>query len=173
MYTSYITATDYVDKTIEMAVKGGTSKNLYTIELSKKEVPKKVTKAEDSVMVVDNFGDIKNTVEGINVKFPFKKFDLTIRAYGILDRIVELVRDDKDVNLIVIGHTCDIGTHEDNQELSIKRAENIKEYLIGRGISPDRIEIEAYGETRPAADNSTEEGRSKNRRAQFILYKSK
>ncbi|MEJ2567327.1 MAG: OmpA family protein [candidate division WOR-3 bacterium] len=66
-----------------------------------------------------------------------------------------------------------VETSEDNQILSEKRAENVKEYLVGRGISPDRISTEAYGETRPVAPNDTEENRKKNRRVQFILYRKK
>ncbi|MEJ2307286.1 MAG: OmpA family protein [candidate division WOR-3 bacterium] len=116
---------------------------------------------------------MKNTVEGISIRFPFKKFDITARGYGILDRIVELIRDNEDVYLIAIGHTCSIGTYEDNQMLSEKRAENVKEYLIGRGISAYRISTEAFGETKPVADNDTEENRKKNRRVQFILYRKK
>jgi outer membrane protein OmpA-like peptidoglycan-associated protein len=172
VYVSHITSEGYFDKEIEMIVKGEIGKNLYTVELNKKVIPEKPIEAKDSVTVVDDFGDIKNTVEGISVKFSFKKFDLTPRAYGILDRVVELVREDKNIKLIVIGHTCSIGTYEYNQELSERRAENVKEYLIGRGISPDRISTEAYGETRPIADNDTEENRKKNRRVQFILYRN-
>jgi OOP family OmpA-OmpF porin len=55
--------------------------------------------------------------------------------------------------------------------LSENRAEEVKEYLIWRGISPGRIKTEAYGERRPVAANDTEENREKNRRVQFILYK--
>jgi len=173
MYTSHISATNYTDKKIEMAVKGGTSTNLYTIELSKIEKPKKPVKAEDSVKIIDNFEEIKDQVESISIKFPLGEFKLTSRAYGILDRIVELIRDDKGVNLIIIGHTCDIGSYEFNQKLSEQRAKNVKEYLIGRGISPAQMSTEAYGETKPIADNSTEEGRIRNRRAEFILYRIK
>jgi len=174
MYTSHISATNYVDRKIEMAVKGGISENLYTIELSKKEIPKKPDKVKDSVEIYD-FGDLKNQVEGISIKFPLGEFKLTSRAYGILDRIVELIGigDDKGINLLIIGHTCDIGSYEFNQKLSEQRAENVKEYLIGRGISPARMSTEAYGERKPIANNNTEEGRKKNRRAQFILYKKK
>jgi len=172
MYTSHISATDYVDRKIEMAVKGGISKNLYTIELSKKEIPKKPDKVKDSVEIYD-FGDLKNQVEGISIKFPLGEFKLTSRAYGILDRIVELIGEDKGINLLIIGHTCDIGSYEFNQKLSEQRAGNVKEYLIGRGIPPARMSTEAYGERKPIADNDSEENRKKNRRAQFILYKKK
>ena len=173
LYISHITSEGYVDKKIEMLVKGEVGGNLYAVELNKKAIPEKPIEAKDSIVVVDNFGDIKNTVEGINIKFIFREFDLSARAYGILDRIVELIRGDESINLIVIGHTCSIGSYEENQTLSEKRAEAVKDYLIGRGISPDRINTEAYGERRPIADNDTEENRKKNRRVQFILYRKK
>ena len=171
IYTSFISARGYKDKEIAMAVKGGTSKNLYTIELSKIEEQKKPVTPADSVKIIDNFEEIKDQVEGISIKFPLGEFKLTSRAYGVVDRIVELIGNDKGINLLIIGHTCSLGTHEFNQKLSEKRAENVKEYLIGRGIPAERISIEAYGETKPLADNSTEEGKTKNRRAQFVLLR--
>jgi len=173
MYTSFISATGYRDKEIAMAVKGGTSKNFYTIELNKIEEPKKPVKAEDSVKIIDNFEEIKDQVEGISIKFPFSKADLTPRAHSILNRIIELISGNQDVRLLIIGHTCSIGTYETNQRLSKKRAESVKTYLIGRGIPAEKISTEAYGETKPIADNSTEEGRIRNRRAEFILYRIK
>ena len=173
VYPTSISAPGYTDRKIAMAVKGGNSKNFYTITLSKIGESKEPVEPEDSIEVVDNFEGIKDQVEGINIKFPLSGFDLSARAYGILDRIVELVKDDESVSLMVIGHTCDIGTYEENQVLSEKRADNVKGYLIGRGISPDRISTEAYGERKPIADNDTEENRKKNRRVQFILYRRK
>ncbi len=173
LYTSFITAAGYRNKEIEMTVKGGTSKNFYTIELNKIEEPKKPVKAEDSIRIIDNFEEIKDQVEGISIKFPLGEFKLTPRAYGISDRIVELIGNDKGINLLIIGHTCDIGSYEFNQKLSEKRAGNVKEYLIGRGIPAEKISTEAYGETKPLADNSTEAGRIRNRRAELIVKRSR
>ncbi len=173
IYTSFISAAGYKDKEIAMAVKGGTSKNLYTIELSKIEEQKKPVTAADSVRIIDNFEEIKDQVEGISIRFPLNRADLTPRALSILNRIIELIRDNKDVRLLIIGHTCSLGTYEANQKLSEKRAESVKKYLIGRGILPEKISIEGYGETNPIATNNTEAGRIKNRRAEFILYRIK
>jgi outer membrane protein OmpA-like peptidoglycan-associated protein len=169
MYIAHITSEDYFDRTIEMAVKR--EPNMYTIELNKKEIPKEPLRAEDSLVIVDNFGDIKDEVEGISIKFPINRAELTPRAHRILDRIVELVSASEDVYLLIIGHTCSLGSDEANQRLSEKRAENVKTYLIGRGIPAGKITTEGYGESRPLASNSTEEGRIRNRRAEFILYR--
>jgi outer membrane protein OmpA-like peptidoglycan-associated protein len=171
VYIAHITSEGYFNKKIKMVVKGEVSRNLYTVELNKKSIPKKPIEAKGSIFSVDDFEGVKNTVEGMRVKFIFKEFDLSSRAYEVLDRIVELIGNDEDINIIVIGHTCAVGTYEDNQILSENRAEEVKEYLIWRGISPGRIKTEAYGERRPVAANDTEENREKNRRVQFILYK--
>lgn len=172
IYTLRIMATDYIDKTIKMGVKGVETQNQYTIELSKKETPKKAIKTEIPARAAGDFENIKKTIDGMIIKFPSKNYELTVRAYSILDTIVELISDDENINIIVIGHTCSLGKEEDNQVLSEFRAEKVKEYMIWCGISPGRIRTEAYGETKPIAPNSTEESRRKNRRVEFILYKN-
>jgi outer membrane protein OmpA-like peptidoglycan-associated protein len=173
MYTAHITSEGYFDKNIEMAVKREQDGNLYTVELNKKEVPKEIIRAEDSVVIVDNFENIKDQVEGISIRFPVNRADLTPRADRILDRIIELISTNEDVYLLIIGHTCSLGSDEANQKLSERRAESVKAYLIERGIPVGKITTEGYGERKPLASNSTEEGRIKNRRAEFILYRMK
>ena len=140
--------------------------------MNKKEIPKPPVETEEPVEA-DVFGDLKDTVEGVTVIFPLAEFKLTPRAYGVLDRIVSLIRNNERVNLRIVGHACSLGTVEFNQKLSEQRAGNVKEYLMGRGLSSLRLSTEAYGETKPIADNSTEEGRRRNRRVQFILSRRK
>jgi outer membrane protein OmpA-like peptidoglycan-associated protein len=172
IYNALISATEYKDKKIAMTVKGGMSKNFYTVELSKIRKERKPMTAEDSVKIIENFTGIKNEVEGISIRFPLNKSDLTPRAHSILNRIIGLIKDNKDVYLLIIGHTCSLGTYEANQKLSEKRAESVKRYLIERGIPAIKISTEGYGETDPIATNNTEAGRIKNRRAEFILYRT-
>jgi outer membrane protein OmpA-like peptidoglycan-associated protein len=171
MYIAHIKSEGYFDKKIELAVKGESSTSLLTIGLDKKGIPEKVISAEDSVVIVDNFGDVRDEVEGISIRFSVNRAQLTSRAHRILDRIVELISANEDVYLLIIGHTCSLGSRAANQKLSEQRAESVKAYLIERGIPADKITTEGYGETDPIADNSTEEGRIKNRRAEFILYR--
>jgi len=171
MYIAHITSEGYFDKAIEMPVKREPSVNMYTIELNKKEIVKKTFGAEDSLVIVDNFEDIKDEVEGISIKFPLNRAELTPRAHRILDRIIELISANEDVYLLIIGHTCSLGSDEANQRLSERRAESVKTYLVGRGIPANKITTEGYGERRPLASNNTEEGRIRNRRAEFILYR--
>jgi outer membrane protein OmpA-like peptidoglycan-associated protein len=173
IYNSFVSATGYKDRKISMMVKEELDKNLYTIELAEIEDTVKPEELQDSVEIINKFEYIKSEIEGISIKFPFRKADLTPIARDKLKGIIKLISDNKDVNLLVIGHTCSIGISKTNQRLSERRAESVKKYLIEHHISADRISTKGYGETKPVADNSTEEGRIKNRRAEFILYQAK
>ena len=75
----------------------------------------------------------------------------------------------KDLRLLIQGHTDDIGGADFNLNLSRKRAERVREFLVKNGISEDRLTNEGLGESRPVADNSTEAGRSQNRKIEFIV----
>ncbi|MDX1627874.1 MAG: OmpA family protein [Fulvivirga sp.] len=75
---------------------------------------------------------------------------------------------------LIEGYTDNVGSRESNLQLSKKRAEEIKSYLINNhDIDPAKIEVSAYGESNPVATNATEEGRSKNRRVEIIVFPSK
>jgi len=71
--------------------------------------------------------------------------------------------------LTIEGHTDSRGSDAHNQDLSYKRAGAVRDYLIARGISPDRLQAAGYGKTRPIADNTSPEGRAQNRRVEIII----
>lgn len=71
----------------------------------------------------------------------------------------------------VTGHTDFVGTQQYNNELGLKRAQSVKNYLVSKGIPEGRITIDSRGEDQPAADNITSAGRSKNRRAEISIKK--
>ncbi len=101
----------------------------------------------------------------LNVEFEFDK--AVVRAiYGDeIAAVANAMRNQPDIELVLEGHTCSIGTEEYNQGLSERRVAAVKERIVqDYGIDPNRITTVGYGETRPIADNSTEEGRARNRR---------
>ncbi|MFN5183037.1 MAG: DUF5723 family protein [Bacteroidota bacterium] len=75
----------------------------------------------------------------------------------------------KDWKLKLVGHTDNQGTPDSNLKLSEKRAKAVMKYLVSKGIAADKIIVEWYGHTKPIADNSTEEGRQKNRRVNMSI----
>jgi len=80
------------------------------------------------------------------------------------DGILAELKADPKAKVEIEGYTDADGADEFNLALSKRRAKTVKDYLISRGIKADRITTNAYGEQKPVADNSTEEGKSKNRR---------
>lgn len=86
-----------------------------------------------------------------------------------LQEIFEFLNDNKDVRIRIIGHTDAVGSEEDNLRLSEGRAQSVKDNIVSRGISADRIETLGKGESEPRADNDTEEGRAQNRRVEFEI----
>jgi len=88
-------------------------------------------------------------------------------SYGELERLAELLQNNPNLTIRIEGHTDNVGKPEDLQRLSEQRAEAIREFLIGKGILPNRIETVGYGAQRPINDNSTEELRAQNRRVEI------
>ncbi|HNB44104.1 MAG TPA: OmpA family protein, partial [Burkholderiaceae bacterium] len=85
-------------------------------------------------------------------------------------KLDDLVGKVKDINLeviIAVGHTDSDGSDAMNQKLSVARAEAVKQYLVGKGVEQNRVYTEGKGEKQPVADNSTKEGKQKNRRVEI------
>lgn len=102
-----------------------------------------------------------------NIFFDFDKYDLKPESFLELNRIVKILDENPDVRIHIEGHTDSIGTDEYNLQLSRKRAESVRNYLVSKGISTDRIAIFGFGSTMPIATNATEEGRALNRRVEI------
>ncbi len=88
-----------------------------------------------------------------------------------LKHLVQLMEDNPDISISIHGHTDNVGSPDDNQVLSLDRSESIKNYLVQSGVGGSRIACKGFGETRPIDTNDTEEGRSRNRRSEFIILK--
>ncbi len=101
----------------------------------------------------------------------FDHEDSAIRADSapVLDQAVRLLLENRKVNVEVEGHTDDRGIDAYNLYLSQLRADTVRRYLIDRGVDAERLKAIGRGETQPVAPNETVEGRSKNRRVEFVV----
>ncbi len=107
------------------------------------------------------------TLGGAN--FDFNKAEVRPEGRTVLDGVVKTLKDNADTKVVIEGHTDSVGGDAYNKKLSERRAEAIKRYLVRQGIDAGRIRTVGYGKTKPVADNSTEEGRAKNRRAEVVV----
>ena len=101
------------------------------------------------------------------VNFQSGKAILTQNSYKILDQVYESLAEWTNVRLEIQGHTDSQGGSEYNRNLSQKRADAVKFYLVEKGIDPSRLQAIGYGEESPIAENSTAAGRAKNRRVEL------
>lgn len=104
--------------------------------------------------------------------FDFDSALLTPQAQRQIDRFMAELKGMDETQLVVAGHTDNIGAEDYNFELGQKRAMSVARYLIGyKGIDPMRVTAVSYGASAPLADNRTREGRRKNRRIEILVYK--
>ena len=128
--------------------------------------------------------EIKNTVpdatvervgEGIivefnsNVLFGFDESNLSDDAKINLDKLVKVLNSYADTDIEVQGHTDSKGSVSYNQALSERRANTVSAYLDTKGISAGRLTIKGFGETAPKYENNTADGRTGNRRVEFMI----
>lgn len=102
------------------------------------------------------------------IHFAFNRARIRSQSFGILDTVVQVLNDYPDITLEIQGHTDARGGDRYNQRLSEQRAAAVRQYLIGKGIAESRLASQGYGETQPIESNSTEEGRARNRRVEFL-----
>lgn len=104
-----------------------------------------------------------------NVYFDFGKSSLRPESYPALDQLAELLRLQPTMVIEIAGHTDNIGSPQSNLQLSQARAEAVRQYLIKKGINPNRLIARGYGDMQPIAPNTTEEGRQLNRRTEVRI----
>jgi outer membrane protein OmpA-like peptidoglycan-associated protein len=148
---------DYFDKQVGIEVEPGATIGL---DLPMSRVPKK------KLVVVKK----KQIVIKRQIQFEFDSATIKPKSYVILDWVAQVLKDNPQIELVEIqGHTDDRGTAEYNLELSQKRADAVREYLVSSGIDPDRLVAKGYGETKPLEPNVTAKGRARNRRVEFHI----
>ena len=104
-----------------------------------------------------------------NVFFNTDKYDLQSQSQSELNKLVQLLEHNPSLSISIEGHTDNVGNEGHNMVLSENRAKSVYDYLISKGISTERLAYKGLGETKPIADNNTEEGKARNRRTSFVV----
>ena len=104
-----------------------------------------------------------------NIGFQSGSAKLTQESYPYLDQLAQIMKDNPDCWVKLDGHTDNTGSDAINNKISQQRVDSIKDYLIEKGINPNRIVAKGHGSSKPIAPNDTAEGRAKNRRVEINL----
>ena len=102
------------------------------------------------------------------ITFETGKSDIKSESQPIVDQVVEMLKQNPDLIVSVEGHTDNVGSDKSNKTLSENRAKSVMTALISGGIEKSRLSSMGWGATKPIEDNSTEEGRFKNRRVEIV-----
>ncbi len=120
-------------------------------KVEKEEEPPEIKEAYDNLLFETNKSIIKSS------------------SFDSLNELAEYLKSVPENTLKLVGHTDNVGSDSNNMTLSKNRANSVKDFLVGKGVSDSQISTEGKGETQPIESNDTNDGRAKNRRVEFIL----
>jgi outer membrane protein OmpA-like peptidoglycan-associated protein len=147
-----------------------TKENIYTVSqnIDLKDI-KQYTEIERNLYLTPI--QAGSTVRMNNLFFVTGKSEINKWSYPELQRLIDLMKSHKKMEVEIAGHTDNVGSDKINNALSLERANSVRDYLISNGIEGERLIAKGYGKTKPLEKNDTEEGRQKNRRVDFTILK--
>ena len=165
-----------IDGNTELLLKKGSSHILVVEKLALKfefgqfDIPKKEGKfVMEENLQIKLITQYKRTYR-LDVHFAPNRSDLYPAAKKEVDNLLGEMQKNPTMKVEVAGHTDNVGDDKLNMQVSQKRANAIKSYLVEKGVAEKRIVAKGYGETAPVGDNATEDGRNRNRRIEIRMF---
>ena len=144
----------------------------HKMDKAKKEAEAVQNAQVESVKDANGLDAVKVTFDS-GILFATNKADLNQASKSSLQQFAEVLKQNADCDVAIIGHTDNTGSDAINNPLSEKRAMSVSNYLRSLGVSASQIKsVEGQGSVNPVADNSTAEGRKQNRRVEVYMYAS-
>lgn len=141
------------------------------VERIRKEREEEMNRLQEAL---SRIADTRRTALGLvmnlgsdTINFDFDKADLRPANKELLSRIAGVLLTSSGYRVQIFGHTDDIGTQEYNQELSLRRAEAVRNYMVEAGLDPSIITVKGFGKSNPLVEGSSAEARAKNRRVEI------
>ena len=136
---------------------------------------KKMEQTESKLKEMEEL-NAKQTSRGLvltlgDVLFETGKATLLPGAQRAIDKLAQFLEENPEREVLIEGHTDNVGSATYNLDLSLRRAQAVKEALAAKGIDPERIHARGYGERYPVASNSDAAGRQRNRRVEIVILK--
>ncbi|WP_172915665.1 OmpA family protein [Capnocytophaga canimorsus] len=147
---------------------GGAAGSIIGNQMDKqaKKIEEEIPGAE--VKRVDE-GIIVTFDENSGVYFDTNKSEVNAPSQEILNRLVGVLNEYSQTNVVIVGHTDSTGSNKYNMTLSEKRAKSVTNFFISKGLQQQRFTTQWFGEEKPEYDNATPEGRAKNRRVNVVI----
>lgn len=146
---------------VEIVPTGDGSDYYMTIVL--KELMKQDVTASDMFNALNRDGRI-----ALYINFDTGKSIIRDESRPIIEQVVQMMRSNPDLKLSIEGHTDNVGSPASNKTLSEERARSVSAAIVAQGIASERLSSSGYGQDKPLGENSTEEGRAKNRRVELV-----
>jgi len=137
--------------------------NDYYLTIVIKELMKQDVTASDMFDALNRDGHI-----ALYINFDTGKSIIRDESKPIIEQIVQMLKSNPDLKVSVEGYTDNVGTPASNKTLSEERAKSVVSAIVSQGITGERLTSSGYGQDKPIGDNSTEEGRAKNRRVELV-----
>jgi outer membrane protein OmpA-like peptidoglycan-associated protein len=144
---------------------GGTANDVehFTLYILEMEPMKQEVRASEMLDALNKEGFVV-----LYINFETGKSDIKPESQPIVDQIFEMLKQNPGLKVSIEGHTDNVGSDKSNQTLSENRAKSVMNALISKGIDKSHLSYMGWGSTKPIADNSTEDGRYKNRRVEIV-----
>jgi len=153
-----------------------TKEALAAEKLARAEAERKAAAAMSSLAEI---AKVKEESRGVvitlsgSVLFATGKSDLLAIAKSKLDQVAKALTDQGFKAIVVQGYTDSVGSASDNDSLSLRRAQSVRDYLVTRGVPSEKATAEGKGSANPVADNKTPDGRAENRRVEIVVTPEK
>lgn len=136
------------------------------------ETEKPTEKEQKTEKPTEQFKPVKETIQLGKIMFVQSKPQILASSFPQLNKLVRILKENKSMEILVEGHTDNIGDPKDLITLSEQRAKGIKEYLVYKGIAENRVHVKGFGASVPLNDNASENKRKANRRVEVKIIKS-
>ena len=133
---------------------------LYVLEMEQMKQEVDATKMFEAIN--------KDGFIALYINFETSKADIKPESQPIIQQIADMLKQNAGLKVSIEGHTDNTGTEKSNQTLSENRAKSVVSALIAKGIDKGRLSSKGWGQSKPVADNKTDEGKAKNRRVEIV-----
>jgi outer membrane protein OmpA-like peptidoglycan-associated protein len=102
------------------------------------------------------------------INFETGKWDIQSDSQKTIDQIAQMLKENPSLKVSIEGHTDNVGNAAGNQSLSENRAKSVMNAVVAKGVDKGRLTSKGWGQTKPVADNGSEDGKAKNRRVEIV-----